>query len=374
MTFSVKIIKAIPVFTTLFFAVSTMPVYAEEAQNAEHAENQVKMNAAERREQGVEILRLAPKALTEEVSAPGEVSLDLYNTSQVTPRISAQVIARHAKLGDVVSSNAALVTLSSVDMAAAQGELIVTAREWARVKKLGRKVVSDRRYVEAQVAAQQARGKVLAFGMTANAADKLASMGDASRATGAFTLYARQDGTIMRDDFVIGEIVEPGRVLFEISEESKVWVNARLFADNASLITTGASANVRTSAGDIYPAKVLQLYHAIDETTRTLTARIEVSNTDDALHAGQFVTAYIEAGKTSPLLAIPIEAVTLMNGGEHVFVLNNNILVPQPVLTGTVRGNWVEVKSGLQSGDEIAVSQIFLLKSLILKSSIGDEH
>jgi membrane fusion protein, heavy metal efflux system len=374
MIFSRTLFKTVPVLAVMVFALPALSSFANEENGEEHAENLVRMSDTERRENGVEILRITPRSLAVEIDAPGEVSLDLYNTTQVTPRISAQVIKRHAKLGDTVNANAPLVTLSSVDMAAAQGELIVTAREWARVKKLGRNVVSDRRYVEAQVAAQQARAKVLAFGMTTRAVDKLVGMGDASRATGAFTLFARQEGTIMRDDFVVGEIVEPGKVLFEISDESKVWVNARLFTEDASGIVTGANATVSTSAGKQYPAKVLQLHHAIDETTRTLSARIEVNNLDDALHAGQFVSVAIETGKTAPVLAIPKSALTLMNGGQHVFVLNGDTLVPQEVLTGTVRGEWVEIKGGLQSGTQIATSEVFLLKSLILKSSIGDAH
>ncbi len=374
MTFSNTFFKSLPLIAAFGLAMSASALAAAPEHAEEHAENLVRMNAAERRKNGVKIMRITPRALAEEISAPGEVGLDLYETSQVTPRIDAQVIARHARLGDKVSTGAPLVTLSSVEMAQAQGELIVTAREWSRVRKLGRKVVSGRRYVEAQVAAQQARAKVLAFGMTAAAADKLAALGDASKATGAFTLYALQDGTIMSDDFVIGEIVKPGRVLFEISDESKVWVNARLVAEDAAKIRPGATARVLSSDGMQYPAKVLQLHHALDETTRTLSARIEVSNRNDTLHAGQFVSVFIEAGLTTPKLAVPKTAITLMNGGPHVFVLNGDVLVPQEVLPGAEHGDWVEIKSGLQSGAQIAVSQTFLLKSLILKSSIGDEH
>ncbi len=374
MTFSNTFLKTMPVIAALVLALPVPVLANEDDHGEEHAENLVRMSDSKRRENGVETLRLSPMALAEEISAPGEVGLDLYQTSQATPRIAAQIIARHARLGDAVSMSAPLVTLSSVDMASAQGDLIVTAREWDRVKKLGRKVVSDRRYVEAQVAAQQSRAKVLAFGMTKSAADKLVNMGDASKATGAFTLYARQDGTIMRDDFVIGEIVQPGRVLFEVTDEQSVWVNARLSADDAPTISAGAPARILTSSGMQFAGKVLQLHHAIDETTRTLSARIAVSNTEDALHAGQFVTAFIESGKTAPVLAVPQDAVTLMDGGTHVFVLEGDTLTPEPVLTGATRGDWVEIKSGLKRGDEIATSQIFLLKSLILKSSIGDEH
>ena len=52
----------------------------------------------------------------------------------MSPRVAAQVIARHVKLGENVKKGQALVTLSSVDMAKAQGELLIASAEWKRVK------------------------------------------------------------------------------------------------------------------------------------------------------------------------------------------------------------------------------------------------
>jgi cobalt-zinc-cadmium efflux system membrane fusion protein len=210
--------------------------------------------------------------------------------------------------------------------------------------------------------------------MNAGAASSLTKSADASKAVGAFNLYAKQDGTIMRDDFVAGEFVEPGRVLFEISDETTVWVDARLSGADGAQIPPGTPVRVKTSSGAEFPGTVLQLRHQINEATRTLSARISVGNIDDNLHAGQFVTAMIQTGKTQPLLAVPQTAVTLMGGEPQVFVLEGDQFVPTPVLLGAEYGNWVVIKGGLSLGDEVAISQVFLLKSLILKSSIGDEH
>jgi len=65
--------------------------------------------------------------------------LNEYKTTSVTPRVSSQVVKRHVKLGDVITIGQPLVTLSSVEMATAQGNLLVTSREWQRVKKTGAK-------------------------------------------------------------------------------------------------------------------------------------------------------------------------------------------------------------------------------------------
>ena len=59
-----------------------------------------------------EIIDLRDIAKT--ITAPGEIHLNQYRTSQVTTRIPAQVIKRHAHLGDRVKKGDPLVTLSSV--------------------------------------------------------------------------------------------------------------------------------------------------------------------------------------------------------------------------------------------------------------------
>ncbi|MCF6293060.1 MAG: efflux RND transporter periplasmic adaptor subunit [Robiginitomaculum sp.] len=340
----------------------------------EGEEGHVEMTAAERKKNGVEIYTVARRSLGEEIRAPGEVGLDLYKTSQVTPRIAAQIMTRHVKLGDNVSAGEPLVTLSSVQMAEAQGNLIVTAKEWKRVERLGRKVVSDRRYTEAQVSAQQAVAKVRAFGLSGGETTRLSSKGDASKATGEFTLFARQAGTVMNDEFVLGEFIEPGRVLFAISDESNVWVEAMLPGYGNNHIDAGAKVRIVTNDNSVYSGSVLQVRHQVDETTRTISARITVDNTADTLHSGQFVTVYIEAGKTAPVMAVPRQAVTLMNGDSQVFVVDGDEMEPQKVLVGATYGEWVEIKSGLNTGDIIASTEIFLLKSLILKSKMGSGH
>jgi cobalt-zinc-cadmium efflux system membrane fusion protein len=344
------------------------------AQEDHGDENALKMNPAERQTNGVKTARITRRALIEEVIVPGEVTLDLYRTSQITPRISAQIMARHAKLGDKVTRGQPLVTLSSVDMADAQGTLIVANREWNRVRKLGRNVVSERRFVEAQVAAQQAKAKVLAFGMTPKQVAALLKQSDTSKATGTFTLLAPQDGTILADNFIVGEFIEPGRVLMQLGDESQVWIEAQLAPDQAVHVSIGSPARILIDGEHKMTGTVIQVHHRLDETTRTLPVRIVVDNQDDELHSGEYVNVAIKVGAGAPVLALPESATILMEGATSVFRLEGDEFHPTPIKTGPNRGGWVEVTGGLSEGDEIATSRVFLLKSLILKSKMGEGH
>ncbi|MEQ9563892.1 MAG: efflux RND transporter periplasmic adaptor subunit [Woeseiaceae bacterium] len=335
----------------------------------------VEMTSEERAASGVRIANVEMRVLSEQIRMPAEVVIDAYQSASVTTRITAQVVARHVKLGDIVDVGDRLVTLSSVAMADAQGELVIADSEWQRVRELGKNAVSARRFTEAQIAQRQAMAKVLAYGMTAAQADRLVSSSDAALATGEFDLLAPQQGTILQDKFIVGELIEPGRVLFGISDESVLWVEASTVPSDLTNFEVGASARVSHSGDHWIEGRVIQLHHQLDETTRRQGLRIEVDNSDDHLHPGQFVEAEVSTGEGPMVLAVPDDAITLIEGQSTVFKLEDgHEFHPQPIEVGASAGGWTEVRRGLVAGDEIAIEGVFVLKSRLLKSSLGEGH
>lgn len=337
-------------------------------------EGHIEMTAAERSAQGIISMKLKPQRISGEIVVPGEVTANRYRTAQVAPRISAQIVARSLVRGQDVEEGEPVVTLSSVEMAEAQGMLVIKDKEWRRVRNLGRDVVSEKRYLEAEVARQQAFAKLLSYGMAETEIAELLKTGDASKATGRFILFAPQAGTVVRDDFTIGEFVDPGRLLVEISDESTVWVEARLSSEQAARVEIDALARVKSDAGHWEEGRVVQLQHALDETTRTLMARIEIDNADDDFHAGQFVNALIATGGGDEALALPESAVVLMDGSPTVFKIDGDEIEPVAVETIAAIGGWIRIASGVVEGDEIVTENTFLLKSLIQKSKMGEGH
>jgi membrane fusion protein, heavy metal efflux system len=345
----------------------------EEHGDEDHAENAIVMDAAARRNAGVETAVVIRRSLRNEVRAPGEVRANAYATSNVTPRIQVQIVRRHAKLGDRVTNGDRLVTLSSVEMAQAQGELLVADREWRRVEMLGPEAVSERRYVEAQVMRQQAEGKVLAFGLTSGQVTALLKQSDASKATGAFDLLAAQDGTVISDDFIVGEVVEPGRMLFEIMDESVLWVEAQFAVDDGAAIAIDSPASIRASEVWL-PGRVVQIHHRIDETTRTFPVRIEVDNPTHALHPGQFVEVRVPLGSGDPVIVVPRSAIVLIQGSNTVFTQVDNEIRAQSIEVGHTQDGWTEITSGLAENDEVVVNGVYEIKAIMLKSQFSEGH
>jgi len=333
-----------------------------------HEEASIRLTAEQQTMAGIEVDTLQPRYVVGELRAPGEMQLNAYATSRVAPRIVAQIIERQAQLGDAVEQGAPLVTMSSVEMAQAQGDLLVAEREWRRVSKLGREVVAEQRYTETRIAREQARARVSAFGMTEDEIRQLVATGKAELANGRFQLLAPQAGTVIRDDFIVGELVEPGHMLFEISDESLLWVEARLTPDEATRVAVDAPATVLVGKQKV-EGRVSQVHHALDENTRTLGVRIEVPNPDDRLHPGLFVEARIASGTTGLVLAVPEDAVLRSPDGDwQVFVEHEpGEFEPREVeVLRTSAGQ--AVIEGVVPGTRVVTRGAFFLQSELAKS------
>lgn len=332
-------------------------------------EDIVHLSNDQRQTAGIIVEALVSRSVPVEIEAPGEIRLNDYATSQVTPRIEAQIVKRHAYLGDHVKQGEPLVTLSSVSMAEAQGALLVAAKEWQRVKKLGKSVVSAKRHMETQVAYQQAKAKLLAYGMTAKQTNKLISENNISQADGSFSLLSPQDGTVIQDSFINGQMVEPGELLFELTDESRLWVEVRIKPESATHIEIGAPA--RLLVGETWiDGKVIQEHHALNEVTRTLAVRLEIANPEHRLHPGQFATVRIQtndSGKTA--LTLPQDAVLRSPDGDWQVFVEEEPGKYAPIEVTLVRQlPGLAVIDGLAPGTRVVTQGAFFVQSELAKS------
>ncbi|WP_419596873.1 efflux RND transporter periplasmic adaptor subunit [Thiolapillus sp.] len=335
-------------------------------------ENTVHLNDEQRRTAGIMVETLEPKPVADEIEAPGEVTLNTYATSQITPRIEAQVVERYARLGDEAKKGQPLVLLSSATMAEAQGTLLLAAKEWQRVKKLGKKVVSEQRYLESRITYQQAYSRLLAYGMTEKQANRLVSNSAIGKADGSFTLLSPQNGTVIRDDFIVGQMVQPGDLLFEITDESTIWVEARI--NPAVMWQVHIGATVRILSGNKWVSgKVVQIHHALDEVTRTMAVRLEIPNPGDHLHPGQFVTARIETGQSGKaVLSLPADAVMRSPDGDWQVFVEKEPGEYEPVEVEVVRQlPGLVIIEGLKPGTRVVTKGAFFVQSELAKSGFA---
>lgn len=343
----------------------------EEEGHEEGAPGIVELTLESQRIANIKTQQLALQPVPEIVTAPGEVELNAYRSARVSTRIPAQIVSRTAVLGDVVEKNTPLAILTSVDMAEAQGALQIAARDWSRIRELGNSVVGEGRYVEARVAFEQAQSKLQAFGMTENQVDRFLR-GEDQLKLGQFKLLASVAGTIIEDDFVVGQYVEAGTTLFFITDESSVWVEATVQAPDARTVEPGAPARVRIGQ-EWHKGKVVQKHHRLDESTRTMGVRIELElNTKNSPHPGEFVEVAIESDKGEPGLMVPERALNRNSGGEWViFVQEAPGRYRQVDIRRLKELSGKVAIAGVEPGSTIVTDGAFYLNSEIAKGNFS---
>lgn len=334
-------------------------------------ESLIKISAEGQQAAGIKTARLKAKSLPIYLSVPGVVIPNADTTAIVTPRIQAQVIQRLVQVGEQVKTGQVLVRLSSVDMANAQANLLLAKKEWQRVKTLGKQAVSAKRYQIAEIAYQQAYSKLLAYGMTRPQIDAVIQSNDPNKANGEFTLLAQRDGTVFQADFTEGQMIEPGRILFKIVDETNLWVDARLSNTDSTTILKGAKAMVQTSSVQL-PAEVLQVHHKLDEATRTRIVRLTVSNISDQLHPGEFVTCLINTGETPSVLAVKSTALMRTPDGDMAIYIEvkPNYFQAKEVKVIKKVGSW-RVIEGVNAGVRVVTAGAFFVHSEALKSGFS---
>jgi cobalt-zinc-cadmium efflux system membrane fusion protein len=325
---------------------------------------------------------LATRLVPDVVTAPGEVALDLKQVAKITSRIDGQVELVHVQLGDRVRRGQPLLAIESLRLDELVQEYLVTKAQvdvaessYRRTEKLwADKIVTERRlveergqYLEAQARHQHVREKLLNMGMTA---DELRELEHGSHQEGhRYTLKSPIAGTVVAQNVVRGQGVAPGNELFEVVDTSRVWVFANLPIEQARKFKEGDVGTILPKGGEPVTAPLTYLAPVADETTRTIQIRFEVDNRKSRLKPREYVDVQL-AIASPPTLAVPVSAVTMVDGVRGVFVQREAGYAFVPIEVGREGGGWVEVRKGLTEGAQVVIDGVFDLKNVLLKAHI----
>lgn len=222
--------------------------------------------------------------------------------------------------------------------------------------------------VPSNVASQEA---VLSLGLPPELRATLPAGADAAN---WIPLLAPLDGIVVTRELVAGETVEPGRMLFEIADTRRMWVTMDVPQVHAHRIALGHEVIFRPddARDEVATGAVTWISTAVDEMTRTVKVRAELSNQDAALRAHSFGRAQIVVRTSPNATAVPKEAVQWEGCCYVVFVqIASEVFQTRKVRLGANDAAFTEVVAGLLPGEVVATKGSYVLKSEILKSSLG---
>ena len=180
-------------------------------------------------------------------------------------------------------------------------------------------------------------------------------------------------GTVVARDAVAGRTAGAGQVLVEVADLSTMWAQLEVPEADAALVNPGQAAVIGFEGMRRPPleGRIARVSAAIDPASRTVRARVELPNPGRTLKSGAFLRAHVRVTADHEALLVPREAVQHAEGRTLVFVKRSEtVFEPINVQAGEAQGDLVEV-SGLEPGTEVTTTGSFLLKTEIMKGSIG---
>ena len=277
----------------------------------------------------------------------------------ISPEYSGILTQLYVKAGQKVSKGQLLARIDdggmSAQLAQAETQLALAKTTFERQKNLwDQKIGSEIQFLQAKTSLESQQKVVAQIKSQLNKTNVVAPF----------------SGTIDEVITEKGKVVAPGMDLFRIVNLSNMYVTANVPENYIAQLKLGAIVNVYLNAlGKSYQGKVRQIGNYINPNNRTFSIEIAVPNPDNLLRPNQVAVLKIEDYKNPKALLLPENILQeTADGSKIVYVVNkvesnNTAKVSQKKIEiGYTSGSFVEVKSGLESGEMVVTDGAKSLK------------
>jgi len=202
--------------------------------------------------------------------------------------------------------------------------------------------------------------------------------------SGTYEIRAPRGGIVSGRHITTGEFVDAQTKLYTLEDLSRVWIVASAFEAQVQSVRTGQAGRIRLDAfpGQTFEGQVTLVGYEVDPESRALGVRLELQNPalpnwpeDYPLRPGMFGSVDLEVAKTQARVVLPESAVVHEDEGEFVFVrIAPGTFERRNVELGPPSGEFVEVREGVDPGDEVVIAGTFQLKSALRKGELGEGH
>jgi membrane fusion protein, copper/silver efflux system len=316
---------------------------------------------------GIAVDRVRVVESDRRIAAVGELEFNGRRLAHLTARAAGRIESILAFRGERVVQGQTLAEIYSTDYLALQAEVIQAAEREVRLRG-----TPDEK--PARDFLESARSKLLPLGLSLAEIDSLIST---KSIRPLLAVRAPFNGRIIEQVAVVGDGVEPGTSLFRLADLSTVWASVRIYEKDLAAVEPGVEAVLRTQAfpSEEFRGRLVLIGPAMDEKTRTIEARVEVANPGERLKPGMYIEALIGTGKKLRALVIPESALQDYQSRPVVFVKTGpGAFELRLVEAGERTKGLIEITRGLTEGEEVVTFGSFLLKSEMLKQTMGEEN
>lgn len=333
--------------------------------------------------------RVEERPLTQSVVASGRVIS--VSRVQIGSEITGVVLERRVEEGEAVAPGDVLLVLRADDLAAevraaeaqlaqlqrstlpqarvaqreAEAQLAQAQRETERRRDLIQRNLIAREALEqaeqaetvARAAAQTARLAAAAVAPGGPEEKVLRERLTAARAALDKTIVRSQvAGVVLTRNAEPGDLIQPGRVLFDIARTGDTEVLVPFDEENLSVLRVGQSARVIADAFPDRPfaATITLIAPRVDPQRGTVDVRLRVDPVPEFLRQDMTVSVTVRTGQRERTLVVPNDALLEVNGERaHVMAVREGRARRTAVRLGLRGLTLTEVVEGLSAGDRV---------------------
>jgi HlyD family secretion protein len=329
------------------------------------------------------------RPLVQTVVATGRVAA--VSRAQVGSPVTGVVVERRVKEGDMVQPGDVLAVLRADDLEAAvreaqaaldqlqqstrpqaqaslreaQARLAQASREAKRRRDLFQQQMITREAMEQAIQAETITrtaleqalltARSLVAGNPGEAAAR-ARVASAKAQLAKTTIRAEVAGTVLTRNAEPGDLVQPGRVLFDIARIGDTEVVVPLDEKNLEALAIGQAAMCIADAFPArpFPAKVSFIAPSVDPQRGTVDIRLSVTPVPEFLRQGMTVSVNVETGRRARAIVVPNDALAGTDGNRAaLWLVVNGRATRRQVQLGLRGLTETEVTAGLRAGDWI---------------------
>lgn len=334
---------------------------------------------------GLLVEEVQTASLSETISAPAEVEFDATSSYAVTSLVGGTLVKWLVQPGEHVQQGQVLAHLQSIEGASlkaeyshAQAVLSLSKNAYDRAQALGKDGMNSARevqeaeadYLRAQADYRKAAGALKALGMTD---DDLRRLTNDDRSSALIPLNAGQSGILVDQRVALGSVLSAGESIGLISSTDKLWVEAQVRERDISRVKAGQAVVISSDGQGLNRCQgtVTWVAAEVDPATRMGKVRIEARPNGNALKAHQFVRVEFSIGSPEETMLVPVDAVQWEGCCNVVFVSETRDRFRPRRVTVEFADGQSYVVSGLKPGEKIVTHGSYMLKTELMKSSIG---
>lgn len=311
----------------------------------------------------LETVTLQPKAVSQSIKLDGIV--EAVRKSTVAAQTAGTVTAIYYDVDDKVKPGSVIVEISDTEQQARLDQAQAAARAalanqrdaeqaFNRIDEIYRKELASK--------AQYDQAKNQLDGAHATYRRAQGALKEAQKQMSYTKVIAPYGGVVTERFVEIGEVVAPGSPLMSGIDLDQMRVNINLPQSYADTVRQHQLAEVTLPGGNVVPAKELTIFPYADAKTHNFRVRVHLPERQAGLYPGMMVKVSLPI-QTGEALTVPASALITRSELRAVYVLDGQD-VPRlrQVRTGYEKNGEIEILSGLQAGDKVALDPNEALK------------